>query len=88
MSGLSKREKELVSIGAAIGSSCVPCIVFHVKIAKGCGVTNSELAEAIELADKLKKVPASLVLNAANEEIDGASTEINEYTDDQRECSC
>jgi AhpD family alkylhydroperoxidase len=47
MSGLSKREKELVSIGAAVGSNCVPCVVFHVKTAKGCGVTNSELVEAI-----------------------------------------
>jgi hypothetical protein len=33
-------------------------------------------------------VPASLVLNAANEEINSASTETNEYTKDQHECTC
>jgi len=88
MPGLSKREKELVSIGAAVGSNCIPCIVFHVKTAKSCGVTKAELTEAIELAEKLKSVPASLVVNAANEEIKSASAEANGYTKDQHECSC
>ena len=88
MSGLSKREKELVSLGAAVGSNCVPCVVFHVKSAKNCGITDVELTEAIDLAEKLKKVPASLVLNAANEEINNASVVTNECSNNQRECGC
>lgn len=88
MTSLSKREKELVSLGAAVGSNCVPCVVFHVKAAKGCGITNAELTETIELAEKVKKVPASMVLNAANEEIDITKDETKEYTDSQSECGC
>lgn len=88
MSGLSKREKELVSLGAAIGSNCVPCVIFHVKAAKSCGLTDIELSEAIALAEKLKKVPASLVLNAANEEIHNALADTNECNNDKSECSC
>jgi AhpD family alkylhydroperoxidase len=88
MPGLSKRERELVSIGAAVGSNCIPCIVFHVKTAKSCGVTKGELTEAIELAEKLKSVPASLVINAAREEINSASPESKAYSDDKSECSC
>jgi hypothetical protein len=29
MNELAKRDKELVAIGAAIGSNCIPCIVYH-----------------------------------------------------------
>jgi AhpD family alkylhydroperoxidase len=88
MSGLSKREKELVSLGAAVGSNCVPCVIFHVKAAKSCGMTDVELSEAIGLAEKLKKVPATLVLNAANEEINNASVYADECKNDKSECSC
>jgi len=88
MSSLSKREKELVSLGAAVGSNCVPCVVFHIKTAKSCGITNIELTEAIEFAEKIKKVPASLVLNAANEEINNTASATNECANDQRQCGC
>jgi len=88
MSGLSKREKELVSLGASVGSNCVPCVVFHIEAAKSCGMTDVELSEAIGLADKLKKVPANLVLNAANEEINNTLVPTNECSINQRECGC
>ena len=88
MLGLSKRDKELVSLGSAVGSNCVPCVIFHIKAARSFGLTDAELTEAIELAEKLKKVPASLVLNAANEEINSASAETKECTTGQSECGC
>ncbi len=88
MSCLSKRDKELVAIGAAVGSNCVPCVVFHLKEAKDCGITDAELTEVIELADKLKKVPSKLVLNAANEEINGAPVEPEASTDCRSDCGC
>jgi 4-carboxymuconolactone decarboxylase len=63
--GLSERERELVALGAALGSNCVPCMVFHVGAAKKAGIADEEITEAVELADKVRKVPADQVLRTA-----------------------
>ncbi len=34
MACLSKKESELVALGASIGSNCIPCIANHVAQAK------------------------------------------------------
>ena len=34
MSTLSLRDRELVALGAALASNCVPCIEFHVPAAR------------------------------------------------------
>ncbi len=69
MTVLSKRDHELVALGAAIGSNCVPCIVFHVREALDSGLSIHEIREAVESAHKLKQTPATLVLNAAHQEL-------------------
>ena len=69
MTILSKRDSELVSLGAAIGSNCVPCIVFHIREALDAGLSIQEIREAVDSAHKLKQTPATLVLNAANQEL-------------------
>ena len=66
MTTLNTRERELVAIGAALGSNCIPCIEFHIPAARKAGLTDAEIAEAIELADKIKRVPADKVLDAAS----------------------
>jgi hypothetical protein len=43
----------------------VPCIEHHISEARKAGLTNSQLSEAIQLADKIRKVSAAKVLNAA-----------------------
>jgi AhpD family alkylhydroperoxidase len=63
---LNPREHELVALGAALASNCVPCIEFHIQEARKAGLNNAEIAEAIELADKIKRVPADKVLEAAS----------------------
>ncbi len=64
MSTLSDRE--LVALGAALASNCTPCIEYHVPEARKAGLTDAEIGEAIELADKIKRVPAGKVLETAN----------------------
>ncbi|ABQ25579.1 carboxymuconolactone decarboxylase family protein [Geotalea uraniireducens] len=66
MSILNNRERELVAIGAALGSNCVPCIEYHIQQARKTGLSDAEIAEAIEFADKIKRVPAEKVLEAAS----------------------
>ncbi|SDJ62367.1 carboxymuconolactone decarboxylase family protein [Microbulbifer yueqingensis] len=71
MAQLSQREHELVAIGAAMGSNCIPCIEYHIPEAKKAGLSDEELSEAILLADKVRKVPARKVLEAADHMLGG-----------------
>lgn len=65
MSQLTLRERELVSLGAAMGSNCVSCIEHHVPASLTAGLTDAQISEAIDLADKLRQVPARKTLDAA-----------------------
>jgi AhpD family alkylhydroperoxidase len=77
MNILNPRERELVAIGAALASNCVPCIEFHIQEARKAGLSDAEIAEAVEFADKIKGVPADKVLEAATRKL---STPGNEQT--------
>ena len=71
MSELSNREQELVALGAALAANCVPCIEYHIPRARKAGLSDPEIKEAIEIADKVRKTPARLVLQTALARIDG-----------------
>ncbi len=65
MNTLSASERELVALGAAMGSNCVPCVEHHVPEARKAGLSDAQIREAIELADRVREVPAAKVLSAA-----------------------
>jgi len=65
MNDLTPRERELLALGAALGSNCVPCIEFHILEAKKAGLTDSQLSQAINVAEAVRQVPVRKVLNAA-----------------------
>lgn len=65
MTNLTHRESELVALGAAMGCNCVPCVEHHIPEARKAGLTDSQIRAAIELADKVRQVPARKVLDAA-----------------------
>jgi AhpD family alkylhydroperoxidase len=65
MDALTTRERELVALGAALGSNCVPCIEYHVPEARKAGLADEQIREAIQLADKVRQVPARKVLATA-----------------------
>lgn len=88
MTALSKRDNELVALGAAVGSNCVPCVVFHVQEARDCGLTDDEIREAVDSADKLKQTPATLVLNAAHQELSEVPSESQESDAAPSGCGC
>jgi len=71
MSQLSPREIELVAIGAAIGSNCIPCVEYHIGAGKQLGISDDEIRAAIALADKVRRAPARKVLDAAKSAIEG-----------------
>ncbi|MCX5723582.1 MAG: carboxymuconolactone decarboxylase family protein [Nitrospirae bacterium] len=74
MSELTPREKELVAIGAAIGGNCVPCVEYHIPLARKIGMTDIQIVAAIELANKVKQVPARNVYEAALQLVSGGSS--------------
>ncbi|HEX4921551.1 MAG TPA: carboxymuconolactone decarboxylase family protein [Candidatus Bathyarchaeia archaeon] len=65
MTDLSSKEHELVALGAAIASNCVPCAEFHIAEARKLGLTDSQIVGAVWLADKVRQVPARKVLRVA-----------------------
>ena len=65
MEHLSTKDRELVALGAAIGSNCVSCIEHHIPEARNAGLSESQLAEAVLLADEVRQVPAAKVLETA-----------------------
>ncbi len=67
MSKLNQRESELVALGAAMGSNCSPCIEYHIPVARKAGLSDEEIGAAIDLADKVRQVPAKKTLNTAQE---------------------
>ena len=66
MDELNHRERELVALGAAMGSNCVPCIEYHIPEARKAGLTDSQISGAIRLADKVRQVPVRRVLDTAH----------------------
>lgn len=64
-SSLSDRDRELVALGAAIASNCIPCIEYHIPQARRTGLSDAEIATAVALADKVRRVPADKVLQTA-----------------------
>ena len=76
MNRLSPRDRELVALGAAMGSNCIPCIEHHIPVARALGLADAEIREAIELADQVRQVPARNVLKAASQVLgDGVVTD-------------
>lgn len=65
MTTLSNRDLELVALGAAMGSNCVPCVEYHISAARQAGLTDPEIQATIEHADKIRQVPARKTLQAA-----------------------
>lgn len=90
MKHLNVLEKVYISLGAAIGSNCIPCIINHIAIARKNGISKEHIREAIEIAVKVRQVPANLVVSTAMAHLeDGAAkSEIlqNETPDSCCEC--
>ena len=65
MGNLSPRERELVALGAAMGSNCVSCVEYHIPESRIAGLSDGEIRAAVLHADKIRQVPARKTLQAA-----------------------
>ena len=65
MTHLTARDAELVSLGAALASHCIPCLEHHIPAARRAGLSDADIRAALELADSVRQVPARKALEAA-----------------------
>lgn len=65
MEPLTPRERDLVALGAAMGSNCIPCVEKYVAKVRTAGLTDEQIVDAIRLADQVRRVPAQKALDAA-----------------------
>lgn len=65
MDKLTTRECELVAIGASLASNCIPCVTYHIGMARKSGLSEAQIGMAIDIADKVRQTPAKAVLDAA-----------------------
>ncbi len=65
MDELSSGQRDLVALGAALGSNCVPCVERYVSEARQAGLSDRQIENAIHVADGVRRVPAQRVLDAA-----------------------
>jgi AhpD family alkylhydroperoxidase len=87
MSDLAPRDRELVALGAAMGSNCVPCVEYHIRESRRVGLTDPEIRAAIEHADKIRQVPARKALQAASNLLSPAGDEARN-TSTKEGCGC
>ncbi len=66
MSQLTSRDRELVALAAALAANCIPCVEYHIPEARKAGLSDAEIREAIELAERIRRVPATKVLDVAS----------------------
>jgi len=83
---LGPRDKELVAIGAAIASNCVPCIEYHIPKARQAGLSDAEIRQAVNLADAVRRVPAEKVMQTARALLDAMSSSRSEAS--RAACGC
>ena len=58
---LEQRDKELVAIGASIGSNCEPCITHHLAAGREAGLTQAELDAAVASAHAVRREAVGLL---------------------------
>src|SRR6266542_1074627 len=69
---LDQKDKELAAIGARIGTGCLPCIEHHIPAGRDAGLTEPELARAVEVADATHRIAAELLFGRSRELLHGA----------------
>ena len=68
---LDPKDKELAAIGASIGALCRPCIEHHIPAAREAGLTEPELARAVEIAEATHRIATELLFRRTHELLSG-----------------
>jgi len=72
--------RELVAIGAAIGSNCEMCFKYHYNAARKLGVSKEDVRLAIDTAQMVKETPARSILELADKVLLAGTIEVKTTT--------
>ncbi len=64
---LDDKTRELIALGASIAGNCMPCLRYHFAEAVKAGCSFDEIAEAAELAKRVKERPIADIYNLSEE---------------------
>lgn len=64
---LAPKDKELVAIGASIGAGCDPCLEHHIPVGRSAGLTEPQLARAVEVAEDAHRFAVELLSGHSRE---------------------
>lgn len=64
---LDAKTRELIAIGASIAGNCMPCLRYHFAEAVKAGCSLGEIAEAVELAKRVKERPIADIYKLSDE---------------------
>ena len=68
---LEEKDRELAAIGASIGALCRPCIEHHIPAGRKAGLTEPELAQAVEIAQATHRIATGLLFRRSRELLTG-----------------
>ncbi len=68
-SGLTRREQELVGVGASVGAGCHPCVTYHVKAGTEAGIESAGLLAAIAAAERVTADASARMAQHARHEV-------------------
>jgi AhpD family alkylhydroperoxidase len=68
---LEQQDKELVAIGASIGALCRPCLEHHIPAGRDAGLTERQLARAVEVAQATHRIATGLLFQRSDELLHG-----------------
>lgn len=87
MSALNNRERSLVALGAAVAANCIPCVEYHIPEARQAGLSEAQIKQAVQIADRVRRVPAGMVMQAALARIDEHHTDSAQPTGSGCRCT-
>lgn len=68
---LEQKDKELAAIGASIAALCRPCIEHHIPAGRDAGLTEPQLARAVEVAEATHRIAMTLLFGRSRELLTG-----------------
>jgi AhpD family alkylhydroperoxidase len=87
MSNLTPRDRELVALGAAVGSNCASCVEYHIAGAREVGLTDREVHAAVKQADLIRQRSARKTLQTALGLLPCAADDLGPVATDEG-CGC
>lgn len=72
---ITKKEKELASVGISIAAGCKPCTDYHLKAVREAGASDDEIGRAIEDAVAVRNAATSIMSHYGHSHLGDAEHE-------------